>query len=132
MTELGSSCLVLAAPEPSAIEPLNLAQEDRLAEYVSEGPPALAGLQFHFLSSCLRVSSWAEDVKSLPTLETHVGTSLRRRRAGSHDPGEGAPSAAPRCSPLLPSAHCLPNDPTFDPEVSCQKNLYEGPGRRWV
>lgn len=42
--ELGSSYSVLAAPEPSAVEPLTLAQEDRLAEYTSEGRPALAGL----------------------------------------------------------------------------------------
>lgn len=41
--ELGSSYSVLAAPEPS-VKPLTLAQEDRLAEYASEGPPALAGL----------------------------------------------------------------------------------------
>lgn len=103
MTELGSSYSVLAASEPSAGERLNLAQEHRLAEYASEGPPALAGLQFHFLSSCLHVSSWAEDAEFLSTLETHVGTSLRRRRAGSHDPGEGVPlrsHGAPHSCPL--------------------------------
>lgn len=101
--ELGSSYSVLAASEPSAVERLNLAQEHRLAEYASEGPPALAGLQFHFLSSCLHVSSWAEDAEPVSTLETHVGTSLRRRRAGSHDPGEGAPlwpHGAPHSCPL--------------------------------
>jgi len=50
--ELGSSYSVLAAPEPSAVKPLTLAQEDRLAEYASEGPPAW--LVFSFMS-CLRV-----------------------------------------------------------------------------
>ena len=91
--ELGSSYSVLAAPEPS-VKPLTLAQEDSLAEYASEGPPALDGLEFHVLSSCLYVSSWAEDAESLSTREMHMGTSLRCRRAGSNDPGEGEPSAA--------------------------------------
>lgn len=89
--ELGSSSWVWPFPESSALEPLTLAREDRLAEDESPSPGCSLG-SFPFFTSarCLH----GQGTQSLSTLEKPRSLLRRGPRAGSNA-GGGETSAAP-------------------------------------